>query len=518
MNKKDNTNRMHRVTVINIDRSHPLFDYCDSVSALANNLYNVSLYHIRQVFSGVRKDPENRFQNEIEVLKAIEETLPKMQARNKKFKMPTEKRPTLSYQFLDAFLKFSNNPDYYAEGLPAHARQYSIRNASSDIWNFFSAIRKYKKDPSSFLGRPKIPRYRDKGGHCTFTMSNQECHYVNGDNGHRYLKLPLLDELLLEIPKDLQGTLSEVKVTPYYDIYRVSIITDIGEKPSLKEEKPTRIIAIDLGVSNFAAITNNIGAPCLLFKGGVLKSVNQWYNKRMSIIVSEQTKGTTKKFAPTPESKALCMDRDNKMRDFMHKTANYIISWCETNKIDTIVIGENKGWKQDSDMNRFCNQEFVGLPFNMFKAFLEYRAVAIGIRVVRQEESYTSRASFLNKDPIPVFGEDGADKVKFSGTRGPSTYRGNHRPNNGSIRGIYKIKGEKKYINSDLNGSANILRKAFPHAFDDGIEPNFNDVVIIVHPDYASMIALKKRQCEKNANKEMSKAKKKRLAKKTAIS
>ena len=212
------------------------------------------------------------------------------------------------------------------------------------------------------------------------------------------------------------------------------------------------------------AVTNNCGLPCLLYKGGVVKSVNQRYNKRIAKVMSKQTRGSDKMFVPTEEYWKVTNYRNDKIRDVMLKAGKSLILWCVENRIDTIVIGSNPGWKQKVSLGRETNQKFVQIPFDRLKHILKYQGERNGIRILEQEEAYTSRASFMDHDEIPDLGEE----ASFSGTR--------------IQRGLYRTK-EGENINADLNGSANILRKAFPDAFSGKSVPDFKNIVVIKHPD-----------------------------------
>ena len=420
---------MYQATIINVWKDDPIFDYCASVTGKGNNLYNASLFRIRQVMTGIKKDPKDRQPNEVAVLKEIEEALPSMQTKKQTFKMPTPEKWLLSYTFLDALFKRTNNPDYNAEGLPKHMAQNAIKEALEDMKGFFELSKMFKRNPSSLTGKPNLPHYKKSGGHCTVTSSKQESQIKKDQDGNVTLQLPLTKTRIF-LPRYLSDAkLVEVQIKPYYNGYRISVITDNGKEPKTPKEERKRIIAIDLGVSNFAAITNNIGEPCLLFKGGVVKSTNQWYNKKMAQLKSEQTIGTKNKFKPTPESNDLCAWRDNRFRDLMHKYSKAIIQWSIDHNIDTIVVGENKGWKQNSNMGKENNQEFVSIPFTIFKKYLSYRSEAAGIKLIFAEESYTSKGSFLDRDKIPTYGKDDKD-VSFSGLRGPTIYKGLRRPGN----------------------------------------------------------------------------------------
>lgn len=213
-------------------------------------------------------------------------------------------------------------------------------------------------------------------------------------------------------------------------------------------DKPERCIAIDFGVDNLAAISNNFGHKGLLIKGGIVKSKNQWFNKLNAQMQSAKDQGVLLDLYQKN-----WVNRNNFMRDVMHKYADYIIKYALDHHVDTIILGSTKGWKQSSKMDKKNNQCFVGIPFDLLKKFIAYRAVQHGINILYQEEAFTSQASFKYKDDIPVYGELSEkeyDALKFSGRR---IKRGLYRNKDGSV------------INADLNAAANIGRKALPDLF-----------------------------------------------------
>ena len=466
---------MLHVLTTQVGNSHPMFGYFEGLCGAANNLKNATRFRQRQVITAVEKDPSALTANEREVLDEIAKALPVMNAAGKRpdeagdrYKMPTQGKSFLSYPFLEALLRATNNPDFFCGKLPRQAAQAVLKDCVQEMESYYAAKREYRRDPSKFRGEPKFPGYNKPGGCCTTTLTNQDCVLYDAGKGAHELKLPYIKERLSLGKAPIQGRLKQVKVIPTHGIFVISLTTEVKGKPPALAEGPQRIIGIDLGVNNFAAITNNLGKPCLLFKGGVAKSANQWYNKQMAALVSEQTIRTGEKFVPTPESRRLELQRDNYLGDYMNKVAKLVIRWCVENQVDTIVVGVNKGGKQGSNMGSQNNQNFVSLPFAKFRWQLQYRAERLGIRYIEHEESYTSKASFLDGDFIPVYGEDGANQVKFSGQR--------------FQRGLYRSKSGQ-VLNSDFNGSANTIRKAIPDAFIRGVMPDFNRVLVYKHPD-----------------------------------
>ena len=158
-------------------------------------------------------------------------------------------------------------------------------------------------------------------------------------------------------------------------------------------------------------------------------------------------------FVSTRAYHELTDKRNNRVRDLFHKTAKHLVDWCVENRIDTVVIGANRDWKREVGLCRKENQKFVEIPYGMLKSFIRYRCEREGIRFIETEESYTSKASFPDKDDIPVYDRNNEKKYAFSGKRGVGNKRWMYTTHDGTI------------IHSDINGSANIMRKAFPSCF-----------------------------------------------------
>lgn len=227
------------------------------------------------------------------------------------------------------------------------------------------------------------------------------------------------------------------------------VIFDDG-KESTEIKDSSKIAAIDIGENNLAAITDNTDERPLIVKGRILKSYNQWANKetaRLKRIADRQGLKTTRKIDN------IWSKRDRRINDYFHKAAKKIIQELVNREIDTLVVGQNKGWKQSCNIGKKNNQNFVQIPFAKFINMLKYLCEWNGIKFITREESYTSKASFLDMDFIPSFKEENKEasfsgKIHFSGRR--------------ISRGLYKT--GNRIINADINASFNILRKEFPDA------------------------------------------------------
>ena len=207
----------------------------------------------------------------------------------------------------------------------------------------------------------------------------------------------------------------------------------VYEIPDVKAKKDNkRYCSIDLGLNNLATIGSNVIKPFII-NGNPLKSINQYFNKKRSFLQSKLNKGEY-----TNENlERLYLKRNNKIKDYLHKASRYIINQLVSNNINTLVIGHNKNWKQEINIGKRNNQNFVNIPFNNLIHMLTYKAQLEGIQVIETEESYTSKCSFLDNEEICKHEEYLGKRIK---------------------RGLFKA-FNGKLINADLNGALNILRK-----------------------------------------------------------
>ena len=210
-------------------------------------------------------------------------------------------------------------------------------------------------------------------------------------------------------------------------------------------------MSIDLGINNLCTIGTNCTdvKENIIINGKPVKTINQYYNKQVAKYKSIQD--TKYKNAYTNKLRTLRIKRENKLNDYLHKTSRYIVNHLVSNNINTLIIGYNKEWKQETNIGKVNNQKFIQIPYLKLVNQLQYKCKLEGINVIIQEESYTSKSSFIDNDFIPTFKSNTELNYKFSGQR--------------VVRGLYKS-SEGRIINADLNGSLNILKKAVPNAFD----------------------------------------------------
>jgi len=332
------------------------------------------------------------------------------------------------------------------KAMPAKVSQQILMVLDKNWKSFFEAVKAYKIDSSKFPGRPKLPKYKDKAKGRNILI------YTIQAISSKQLKKGIIKlsgtEILIKT-KVNPAQICQVRLVPKCDSYVIEVIYN---EPESTVSNDILAASIDLGLNNLVALTSNQpGFIPLLINGRPLKSINQFYNKRSSHLQS-QLKGSRKS---SPRIQRLTRCRNQKVDNYLHHASRLIIGILVAKQIGTLVVGKNAHWKTEIDLGKQTNQNFVGIPHARLIQMIEYKARLVGMKVIVQEESYTSRSNFLNLDPIPVYGHTGADDVTFSGKR--------------IKRGLYKTSVGQS-INSDVNASYNILRKAIPNAFSDGIE------------------------------------------------
>ena len=238
-----------------------------------------------------------------------------------------------------------------------------------------------------------------------------------------------------------------VRLVSKCDSYVIEVIYNEQESTASDDNF---VASIDLGLDNLVALTSNQpGFTPLLINGRPLKSINQFYNKRSSQLQS-QLKGGRK---TSPRIQRLTRWINQKNDNYLHHASRLIVDVVSPKQIGTLVVGKNEQWKTEINLGKQTNQNFVNIPHSRLIEMLEYKARLAGINVIVQEESYTSRANFMGLDPIPVYGKTEKEPM-FTGKR--------------IKRGLYKT-STGQLINSDINASYNILSKAIPNAFSNGI-------------------------------------------------
>ncbi len=392
-----------------IDRDDPRYSVIDAAAFASKNLYNAANYEIRQAYIF-----EGRY---------------------------------LSYNEMDRRMK--GHEAYKA--LPAKVSQKVLDQLDQAWKSFFEARKRYRYDPSKFLGEPRLPKYKDKA------KGRNVLIYTDQAISRKGLKRGLICPSMLPIEvKTRQTSIDQVRIVPRHGYYVVEIVY---ERQVLQANvNPDLCAGVDLGITNLAAIASNKpGFIPRLVNGRPLKAMNQWYNKRKAQLQKKLGKPGT-----THQMEQLTNKRNRRINHALHTASKQAIDLLVKEGIGTLIIGKNDSWKQEVEMGTRNNQNFVQIPHARFIDMLTYKAELVGIRVILTEESYTSKASFLDLDLLPVRDPMRTEEPKFSGRR--------------VKRGLYRASG-KRYLNADVNGAYNIIRKGKPDAF------NAKEVAgCVVHP------------------------------------
>jgi putative transposase len=341
----------------------------------------------------------------------------------------------INYPKMDKIIKRDYEDVYRA--LPAQTTQQILRLIEKDWKSFFNANREFKKNPGVFTGRPKLPNYKDKkDGLGIVIFTNQQCKIKN--NFIHFPKAVGIDPIKTTVEK-----FNQVRIVPKFKHFVIEVVYE--REPIKKEVNFENVFGIDLGLNNLATlVSNQSDVNPILINGRPLKSINQFFNKTKAELMSNiGDKGSSNKIGK------LSLKRECKMNDYMHKASRLIINYAVETQTGTIIIGENEGWKQKIKIGKKNNQNFVSVPLDRLKEMIAYKGEDYGIRVVFTEEAYTSKASSLDKDPIPAYSPE--NKLSFTGKR--------------IKRGLYKW--SKGIINADLNGALNIIRKEVPESLNE---------------------------------------------------
>ncbi len=459
--------------IVSEENFKEIFAFADQYSQLTKALYNAALFRIRQVFTGWDKGVnctplEQSVFDEIQCTKDTYSTF--------------SCRRVLSYPALDKILRANKNPDFFA-GLPMQTAQSIVRQAVTDFKAWLEALKAYKKDPSSFTGKPRMPKYC-KADRKTFKVTNQDAAlYPSNDGKGCLLKLPKIEKsrIPLSYLKDTSN-LREIVFKPYYGKYIMTFIVE-EMAPPFYPDMPN-MAGVDLGTDNIAAIACTDGSS-VVYKGGAILSSNQFFAKQRAGAVSILTKGKTYCHASSEFLNNLSLKHDCFLKDQFHKISLAIIKYCAAHRIGILVVGTNRLWKQHTSMSKKNNQKFVSIPHERLRWMISYKTLIAGIEVIWQEESYTSKADCTAGDMIPVYGKETTHPV-FSGRR--------------VERGLYLCK-EGYCINADCNGAANILRKAFPHAWDECKDYHFLATPASIGFETLNPSPFPKRQKQRAANK-----------------
>jgi IS605 OrfB family transposase len=319
--------------------------------------------------------------------------------------------------------------------------QQVLMQVDQEWRGYFAALQMWKVHPEKFTGKPRFPGYKDKSnGRNLLVFTKNAISRIALKRGQ--IKLA---GLTFEIPTRIQPEhINQVRIVPRSTHYVIEVIYTVQPQPVPSNKQ--HVAGIDMGIDNVVALASNQpGFTPLLVNGKLLKSINQWYNKRLAVLQAQLPKHQYR----SKQIQALTFKRNCRVNNYLHQTSKWIMDWLVERQIGTLVIGKNVGWKQAVELGKVNNQKFVPIPHARLIEMLTYKAALVGIDVVLTEESYTSKCSFLD-------GEALGKHEQYAGRR---------------VRRSEFVSADGRRIHADVNAAYNMIRKVVPNAFDaSGIE------------------------------------------------
>ena len=367
--------------------NHKLYSICDELCFKSKNLYNAALFEFRQSYFDKEED-------------------------------------TLTWQNINRIFNQSNQFDY--RELPSKVSNTVLKKLGNNISSFWSLVKK-----PDYNKKVRLPKYLHKtDGRFIVEFNKQTFSNKRDENNNLIICKSSLD---LRIPAKAEKP-QQIRIIPKVGCYVIEVIYEVEEN-RLKQNQ--RVAAIDLGLNNLATVVTNDGDNPILISGKKIKSINQYYNKMTS---KKKSLLPYNVFTSKPLHR-LWLKRNNKISYEIHKITKFLANYFDERDVSKVIIGNNSGWKNGINIGKINNQNFVNIPYAKFINQLTYKCQLLGITVIVREESYTSKASFLDYDKIPNYKE--GEKYKFSGKR--------------IKRGLYR--SSKRKINADVNGAYNTMVK-----------------------------------------------------------
>lgn len=353
------------------------------------------------------------------------------------------------YYFTESeFLKYEknytllkNSPNY--KELNSNMAQQILKEVDCSFKSFFGLLKLAKQGKYAFKDC-KLPKYLPKDGYTTLVIGFVR---LKGNKliipfSNSFKKTHKSVEITIP-PILLNKKVKEIRIIPKVNA-RFFEIQYIYEAEYIQRNlNKNNALALDLGINNLVTAVSSNGKSFII-DGRKLKSINQWFNKENACLQSIKDKQNFGK-KTTNRQKAIARDRNNKVNDYMNKAARKVIDYCIKNNIGTLIVGYNETFQRNSHIGKQNNQNFVNIPYGQLRNKLEYLCELNDVAFVKQEESYTSKASFWDKDNIPTYNADNPKEYQFSGSR--------------IHRGLYKT-ANGKVFNADVNGALNIMRKS----------------------------------------------------------
>lgn len=369
----------------------------------SNNLYNVALYNIRQYYFSTHQ--------------------------------------FLTYE--SNYYECKTNENYRL--LQAGVAQQTMKVADRSFKSFFNLLKKAKNNEYRFHD-VQMPHYQKRGTMFPLICSGNALSIKDG-----YFRVPVSNDFkklhpdmsVIKIPFPVRlhdKIIKEVRILPVCNQFKIQFVYQTDDVNMHLDKGNT--LSVDLGVDNLATCVDSRNGTSFILDGRYIKSINRYYNKELARLKSISMK---QGMYSTKQTVYITDKRNRRITDIMRKSARYVINYCIGHDIGTVVVGYNKDFKKNTNLGNINNQNFVQIPLYYFRQLLSQLCEFYGMTYLEIEESYTSKSSFLDMDELPVWNPEQPYLKSFSGKR--------------VYRGLY-VSGSGQFINADVNGACNILRKS----------------------------------------------------------
>ena len=409
-------NKIQRIEkhIVIADKDKAITNIC----FLSKNLYNYANYIHRQLKFGILTDIPQEILNFVEY-------------RYDKF----YNRISYSISEYDMTSVLADIKQHDYKQLPAQTSQQVIKLLYKNWKSHYKLLSEYVK--GNVKNIPKPPGYKKPDGQNVVVFPSHNLRI----NSNGYIRFPKKTKIKPIKTLVEPNCFKQIRIVPNYGHFTIEVVytKEVLQNENLNNNK---YLSIDLGVNNLITTSNNAGLRPFIINGKIVKSINQYFNKKKAILQSYVgDRGTSKRL------EKLHTKRKFKIEYSFHQASRYVIDYCVKNNIKNIVIGYNQEWKQNINIGKTNNQKFVFIPYSRLIQMIEYKAKEVGINVIRHEESYTSKCDALSCEELGFHKNYSGERVK---------------------RGLFQS-SISKIINSDVNGALNILRKVIGDDFIDGL-------------------------------------------------
>ena len=408
-----------RVVKFNIKKNHVDYNYIKQQLIESKEIYNYANYIIRQIFFKKSKKHQFSFDfvDEYPELKDL-------------FIQYIEEDKQFTSLFNKIIRKFAKLKEFSVNTKIVHSIIRKLNSDWDSYWALFNLVKNNQYDKSI-----NIPKYKKQYnlveyGNQVLSKKKLKLGFIGTDKMKQGFKLA-------DSHKDLNCKSFRIFHKNNNFVCELIYEKEINDQAGSTD----KVASIDLGLENLFTVAFNYNKKGISFKGTKLKSTNQYFNKEKAKLQSllPKNKYCSKRILH------LFYKREEQLRNVIGFYSNRLMELLVNEGISTLVIGHNKGWKDKISIGKVNNQNFVSVPFSKIIDIIKYKAEDLGIKCIEQEESYTSKASFIDNDNIPILHENDNKKYTFSGKR--------------ISRNLYQTK-DNKIIDADLNGALNIMKKA----------------------------------------------------------